>query len=176
MAVKKFGKQSVLAFMQSKFYRQFIDFAELVKSANISHPQQYIKRMVEIEYPPHMWHRDEAYSIYLEWMDMTITPQQQIENSITYLIDEVCAKENVKLENIFSHLGAQRTLQLVRQRRLSPWFLFASAKFQDMLREADQPTREAYASVINPSVWAKKFNDEANFMKAMKKEVSEMEL
>ena len=175
MRRRKFGKQSVMAFMASKFYRSFINFAELVAKANISDTSQYIKLMVENEMPPALWCRDQSYALYLNWMDQVADPIQQVQASIEYLID-ICEKEGVKLQTIFEHLGSQKILSLIRQRRLSPWFLFSSEKFIGMLRKLTPDERGVFSAVINAAVWSEKFQAQASKVKTISEIVKGLDL
>lgn len=175
MKVRKFGAQSAAAFMASKFYKAFINFAELVKKANIPNPTQYIKVMVENDMPPNMWCRDTSYALYLNWIDKASDPILQVAQSIEYLIS-VCEDEQVRLENIFQHLGTQRILQLIRQRRLSPWFLFASERFTSMLRALTPDERAVFSGVINAAVWSDKFQNEPHKVREINKIVKGMNL
>lgn len=156
MKIRKFGAQSAPAFMSSKFYKAFINFAELIKKTNLPSPVQYIKVMVDNDMPPNMWCRDTSYAMYLNWIDAASDPVDQVSESIQYLI-KICEEESVQLTDIFEHLGTQRILQLIRQRRLTPWFLFASKRFTSVLKSLSPEERSVFSGVINASVWSEKF-------------------
>ena len=175
MKARKFGQQSAAAFMTSKFYKAFINFAELVKKANIPNPSQYIKVMIENDMPPPMWCRDTSYAMYLNWIDKASDPIDQVSDSIEYLIG-ICEAEEVTLENIFTHLGTQRILQLIRQRRLSPWFLFASERFIGMLRGLSPDERAVFSGVINAAVWSDKFQNAPHKVREINKIVKGLNL
>ncbi len=154
--LRRFGEQSISAFTESRFYRTFINFAQMVIDANISKPEKYVELMVEENIQPPLWCKDAAYAIYLDWYDRTYDPLQQVSDSIDYLIT-LTEKEKVPLESIFEHLGSQKVLALMRQRRLSPWFLYKSSKFIALLRKLDKQELNAFGLVANISLWAERF-------------------
>src|SRR5271167_4313463 len=65
MKLKKFSQPGPGAFLESKFYRQFINFAQLVVDANISRPDRYMELMVQAEIAPALWLREQCYALYL---------------------------------------------------------------------------------------------------------------
>lgn len=175
MRFRKFSIPNAEAFKESKFYRMFIRFAQLVIDANISRPDKYIQLMVDGEISPSLWCADGAYTLYTKWMDLLHTPLEQVADSINYLFD-ICDKENVLLPEIFNHLGTQRLLSLIRQRRLSPWFLFCSASFAKILKTLDKDQLKAFDNVVNAQYWGSRFSQEKQTVEEIKKLVKELGL
>lgn len=175
MRIRRFKEQSAAAFIDSNFYNAFINFAKMVQATNIGKPERYIQLMVECDIPPVLWCRDNAYAIYLDWVDTLSDPMDTVQNSIEYLI-EMGKKLGVDLPNIIDALGSQQVLSLIRQRRLSPWVVFNSKKFGDMLRALSQDELKAFNLVINSSYWAKKFQGNAELVQQIKNIIAEMGL
>lgn len=176
MRMKKYSQPGAAAFMESKFYRSFINFAQMVIDANISRPDKYMELMVVGEVMPLLWCRDTAYAIYLEWTDKLADPMEQVGESINYLMD-VSERENVELKDVFAHLGIQQVLSLVRQRRLTPWLLFCSSSFKaHILSKLDASQVSAFGSVINAGYWTKKFETESGTLAKVKAIVAEFGL
>jgi hypothetical protein len=175
MRLRKFSVPNADAFKESKFYRMFIRFAQLVIDANVSRPDKYIQLMVDGEITPALWCADGAYTLYIKWLDLLHDPLEHVSDSINYLFD-LCEKEEVLLPNIFTHLGTQRVLSLVRQRRLSPWFLFCSAQFARILKSLDTEQLKAFNSVVNAQYWGDRFTQEKNTVAEIKKLVKELGL
>ncbi len=173
--MRKFGQPSAEAFMQSRFYQAFVNFANLVVDANISRPDKFIEIMVDGEVQPPLWCSPEAYNLYTAWYDSLHTPLEQVEESIAYLID-LAEKENVNLQDIFEHLGVQRILSYVRQRRLSPWFLFCSNKFSATIKSLDPSHLKAFDMVINANYWGQKFQTSKAIISQIKEITKELSL
>lgn len=159
MRLKHFNAPNISAFVESKFYRSFINFAQLVIDANISRPEKFMELMVEADVLPILWCREQCYSIYLEWMDKLHDPLDQVQDSINYLMD-ICEREEMKLGEVFEKLGAQRVLSLVRQRRLSPWLLFCAPSFGRFLKTIDKEQLKVFNTVVNAQFWSNRFQQE----------------
>ena len=156
MKLKRYSQPSSAAFLESKYYRSFLKFAQLVIDAGISKPERYIELMVAGEIMPPLWCRNEAYSVYLDWMDKLEDPMAQVVDSVSFLLD-VCDREGTTMSKVFVHLGAQRIISLLRQRQLTPWLLFCSASFGQLLKTLDESELRAFNSVVNSSYWATRF-------------------
>lgn len=175
MRLKKYSQPSSSAFVESKFYRAFINFAEMVIKANIPSPDKYIQLMVEGDIMPVLWCRDSAYAIYIEWVDRKSNPIDQVQQTVNYLFD-LAEKDGVKIQDIFDHLGIQEIISLVRQRKLTPWFLFCSAKFGAVLKKMDKSQLAAFNAVINSAFWAEKFQKNKSVIDDIKMIASEVGL
>ena len=175
MKHKRFSQPGAAAFMESKYYRAFINFAQLIVDANISNPEKYIALMVQHDLLPVLWCRDAAYSIYLEWVDKFSDPLDEVQESINYLFD-LCEKINANIDDIFKTLGPEKVLSLVRQRRLTPWLIFCSTKFGNLLKEMDKSQLSAFNTVVNASHWAARFQQNKTTVEEVKKIAKEVGL
>ncbi len=175
MRLKKFGQPSSAAFLESKYYRTFINFAQLIVDANISRPDRYMELMIEVDISPFLWCREQCYAVYLEWTDKLSDPLDQVQESINFLLD-LCEKESVKLPDIFEHLGAQRVLSLVRQRRLTPWLIFCSPSFGRFIKTIDPAQLKVFNNVVSSSYWGGRFQTERATIENIKMIVKEVGL
>lgn len=175
MRLKKFSVQGSAAFVESKYYRSFINFAQMIINAGIARPDKYIELMVAGDILPILWCRESAYAVYLQWNDKLSDPIEQVQSSVNCLLD-ICEKETVQLEDVFKHLGVQQILSLVRQRQLSPWLLFNSAKFGIVLKTFDQSQLIVFNNLINSEYWANKFQTELGTVSTIKNIVKEIGL
>lgn len=172
---KKFSVPSAEAFMESRYYRSFINFAQLIIDASISNPEKYIALMIEADVLPVLWCRDSAYAIYLEWRDKRSDPLDEVHSSINFLFD-ICEKENAQLASIFEFLGAQRVLSYLRQRRISPWLIFCCPSFGKFMRSLDSSELAAFNSAINSSYWSEKFQSNKKTVDMIKEIVATVQL
>lgn len=157
MTSRKYSKPSPAAFLESKFFKPFVKFAQLIVDANIAKPKKYIELMTLRDIQPILWTSNAAYAIYMEYLDKSVDPLEEVQESIDYLFD-ICEKENIPLiGQVAGHLGAQRILQLVRQKRISPWVLFNADSFKAIIAEMDSHERAALNTAINATYWSDKF-------------------
>jgi hypothetical protein len=163
MKMNRRSAQTSATFLESKFFKTFVKFAQMVIDANIGKPEKYMELMIAGDVDPTLWCRAEAYSIYLKWDDKDSDPIIEVQDSINYLFD-ICEKEGVltsegapDITKVLSHLGPQRIIILVRQKRLTPWLLFCAPGFTPILRAFDKGEHAALDGIINSEYWAKKF-------------------
>ena len=169
MNTRKFGSQTAEAFQQSRYYNAFNKFAKFTVNTNIGTPETYIRLMVENSIDPFLWIGTGAYDIFLASYDKKVDPLEQVQHSIEYLLS-LAEKENLDVSNIFEALGSQRILLLIRQRRLSPWFLLHSEKFSKLLKSLTAEERNVFANAINVGAWANRFQNNEH----LRKDISEI--
>lgn len=173
MKVRKFKSQSIDAFAASRYYKQFLKFATMVASAGISKPERYIELMVDGGITPDLWTREQCYTMYLDYMDTREKPLDQVVSSIQILMD-LADKEQVEYSKIVLHLGPQRLLSLISQRKISPWFLFHSASAQELIRNLTAEEKKAYDKIIKFSAWAERLQQHAAIREEIKTIVKEV--
>lgn len=172
MKVRKFKSQSVDAFANSRYYRQFIKFAQMVAAAGISKPDRYIEIMVDGGITPDLWTREQCYAMYLDYMDTREQPLEQVAASIQCLMD-IADAEGVEYAKIIAHLGPQRVLDLLAKRKISPWFLFHSATSQELIRSLSNEEKKAYDKTIKFSAWAERLQQHQEVREEIKTIVKE---
>jgi hypothetical protein len=156
---------SVDTFGTSRYYTTFVEFAKHVKKLSIGDPSKFLELMCAKDISPMLWRRDQCYTMYLEWIDKKQDPLEQVKNSIEELLD-LCDKENVEnLSDIFAHLGTRRLAELIRLRKLSPWFLFCSKGFGDFIKSVPKDESSELSAIMNPEHWTKRFQDSRDTVK-----------
>lgn len=158
MKQKKFKEQSIDAFLASRYYRMFLNFAAMVKAAGIHEPIRYVALMVEKSWSPDLWCRPDAYRAYLEWVDKVESPMNQVASSIKVLMD-IADKEEIGYGDVIKFLGSQKILHLIHQRKLSPWFVMNSTTMHNMLRALEREELNAFGRAININVWAARLEE-----------------
>jgi len=160
---RRFTPQTATTFLESKLFKTFVKFAQMVIDANIAKPEKYISIMLVADLNPTMWCRSNAYSLYLDHIDALSDPMQEVQDSINYLFD-LCEKEEwlndddtPNIKGVFVLMGVQRILSYLRQKRLSPWLLFCSKTFNEVLKHMDPSERSSLNNIINAEHWANKF-------------------
>jgi hypothetical protein len=175
MKKRRFGEPSAEAFMESRMFTSFNRFAEMVRKARITRPDKYIDLMLQADLQPPLWCGPTAYSVYTGWYDSLQSPLEQVQESIELLIT-LSESKGVKLGDILEELGSQGVLNLIQQRRLSPWFLFCSGKFSNMLRTLDAASLKSFNAVVNSAYWGKRFSESPKTIGEIKYIVQELNL
>ncbi len=164
------------AFLHSKFYNSFIRFAKFVKKVHLPDPELFIKLMKDKEISPTIWHDDQVYALYLEFLDRRAPPIKQAQITINTLFDFATERE-CDVSDIFNVLTSNEVIHLLRQRRLSPWILLNSTKFtQFFINNVVGEERIIMESIIRPDYWSEKFSTCPEDVERMKLYVAELSL
>lgn len=164
------------AFLNSKFYSSFIRFAKFVKRVHLPDPKTFIVLMKEKDISPSIWNNDQVYAIYLEFLDRKGDPKKQAQITIDTLFD-LAEAAKCDVSDVFTVLTPSEVIQLLRERRLSPWILLNSEKFRLFFADCVSPEeRIIMESIIRPNYWAEKFQSRPEDRQLMKTYVSELNL
>lgn len=164
------------AFLSSKFYASFIRFAKFVKKVNLPDPQSFILLMKERDIAPSIWNSDAVYAIFLEFLDRRGDPKKQAKTTIGTLYD-VAEEMECDVSEVFDHITSSHLIQLLRERRLSPWILLNSEKFQQFyVNKVSPEERIIMRSIIRPHYWAEKFQARPDDRGLMRTFVSKLNL
>lgn len=162
------------AFLESRYFRTFINFAQFVAKVALPLPEKFIWLMNEKKYPPTMWTTDDAYTQYLEFLDRKADPMDQVNLSIKTLLNIADAAE-CDISEVFECLKPMELMQLVRKRQLSPWLLLHSVKFKLYFRDhMSDEQKIILETLINPEYWSDRFDDHEDAVEQIKQYVNEM--
>ena len=141
------------AFMSSKSFVTFMNFAKFAQSVSLVKVDKFIKLMVDKDYPPFMWTSDEIYSLYLNYMQHNTSPKEHFAISLETLMS-ISEKNDIDVADVFELLQPTEIIRLMRIRKLSPWLLLFSKKFKKMLVERASPEQQQIIdNLIQPNIW-----------------------
>jgi hypothetical protein len=163
-------------FKTSKYFTAFLKFVKFVKAAHIPDTQAYIDLMVKEKIEPIYWTRDVVYGKYLEYVTRKLPTEKLIEITVKTIFDIADAGEVTESE-IFDVVTPNDVIQLLHQRRISPWILLNSKKFADFfMNKTTTEERVILESIINPEYWTKRFKSYPKDLELAKKCVSALEI
>lgn len=164
------------SFIQSRYFNTFIKFAKFVKQIRLPHVSKFIRLMKQKDLPPTMWTSDEVYQTYLEFIDHVMPPHDLAETSVETLFD-VAEEYDVDVSDVFDHIMPTEVIQLIRQRRLSPWILLRSKKFRNFFaNQTNTQEKIILETLIKPEHWMEMFQKQPETVKKMNLYVSELKL
>lgn len=164
------------AFLTSKFYKAFMSFAKFVHKTNIADVDTYIMLMSSDDITPTMWTLDAAYTRYIEFMDRRTPPDRHAEITIDTLFN-LAADYDVDVEDVFTKVTPAEVIQLLRQRRLSPWVVLKSGKFREFFtNKCSNEEQLMMQSIIRPANWTQKFEKHPDVVDRMKRYVAELSI
>ena len=167
---------AIESFMVSKYYQCFIRFTKHAQKLNLPDIDTFILLMKKEDISPTIWTNDQVYSIYLEYLDRRAAPAHQAKITVNTLF-KIADEKECDVSEVFEILEPNEVIDLLRERRLSPWLILFSGKFKQMLiNETTTEQRIIMETIIRPKYWAEKFTKHASDVELMKKYIEELGL
>jgi len=154
-------------FLSSAYYSSFMKFSAWARETGIPEPQKYVELMINSKIAPALWRRNEAYQIYLEHFDKRTDPITQATTTLETLLDLAEGLECSPGE-VFSKFQVGDILELIQQRRLSPWLLFCSRSFKVWYQGLHDADRSALMKSIGIDYWANKMESKPQVVAELK--------
>ena len=167
---------SAVAFKNSKYFTAFYNFSDFVKKAHLPDVKVFIDLMVRTNVDPNYWSSDAAYRRYLEHVTRKLPAKDLARITIKTLFDIADAAE-VDVSKVFDVLTPNEVIQLLHQRRLSPWILLNSKKFADFfINHTSTEEKVIMETIVNPDYWKDRFKKQPKDVKMVQKYVAELGL
>lgn len=154
-------------FITSSYYSSFINFGKWVRETAIHDPHKYVELMLEAKISPALWKRNEAYQIFLEYYDKRADPFEQAAITVETLLAFAEGLE-VSPSEVFKQLKVGEMLEMIQQRRMSPWLLFCSTSFKKWVGTLDPIDRTLLMKSINVEYWAVRLERQPKVVQELK--------
>lgn len=159
-------------FLVSTVFSSFISFAKFVKATKIPNPKTYIKLMISKNILPNLWTNDNMYVLFLEYMDNVSDPQEHINITLKTMY-HISEQADFDVQDFFNILTVGEIAQLVRQRKISPWVILHSRTFREFFINCNENDRTILETVIRPTFWKNKFENNPEGVKKVRKYLRE---
>lgn len=164
------------SFLHSKFYNAFMRFAKFCKDVRMPDAEMYIHYMIKIDVPPSMFTNNEIYASFIQEMDKNIPALQNAKITINTLFN-VAEDLGCGVNEVFDKIDPNDMIQLLIQRKVSPWFLLRSPKFSNMFSTRMTKTQKILlGTIIIPKIWAQKFKNNPDDVKKIETFVKALDL
>jgi len=164
------------SFLNSKLFNTFIKFSKHVNKVHLPDPNAFIRFMQERGIPPIIWTSDDAYTLYLEYLDRRAPARDRANTTIDQLLN-IAEDSNVDVSDVFDILEASDVIALLRRRSISPWILLKSPKFTKFYAtKTNNAERIILESLIRPDFWVDRFAKNPKMAQLMKVYVEELNL
>lgn len=170
---KNYDEQS---FLNSKYFKPFLNFIEFSKEKSIPDRIGYMKYMQEKKIAPSYWTNETYYNSYLAMFDKIYSPIKQVEMSYNYL-ESLSRILECDLDAVVNNIEVIDLIKMIACRKLSPWFLLFHGTFRDLIRfRLDDEKRILLETVINVDVWREKFKNNPKSVKKVKELINYLKL
>lgn len=165
------------SFLNSRYFTSFIKFIKFSNRMLLPNKIAFMKYMISLNMLPIHWCLDEVYVKYIENLDSAYTPIEQVAET-TKTLYELASIFECDIGDVFNHIQPVECIQLIKSRKLTPWLLLLSKKFHNYLSITISREQRNIISqtVINPSLWKKKFSNNLEYVTELKKIVQDLNL
>lgn len=163
-------------FVDSRLFKSFFNFIAFANKIALPGRNTFIKLMADIDIYPKDWTQDIVYQHYIEEFDNLFSPIEQAEISVDTVF-ELSRIFECETGEIFLYLDGNTLINIIRAKKLSPWFLLFSKKFKWFRTE--ELTREQkiiLSNYLDPKIWDRRFAKSSENVKRMKMYVNALEL
>lgn len=160
LKLSKFSKTaSIETFINSRYFKAFINFVDFINKISLPNEFCYMKFMVEKTILPDDWTKDYVYIEYIKNLDLTYTPIQQARQTIKTLGD-IANKNNCKIKDAMNYITPGSFVKLLKSRNLSPWLLFFCKSFNLYINSRlTKEQRIIISKLVDINLWKKKFEN-----------------
>jgi len=163
-------------FIAAPTYNSFFVFDSFSRKVDLPNIKLYMKIMVEKDLQPSIWVNDIAYSYYIDYMDKRVGSNQQASITVDSIFDW-CEVNDINSSDFFDYIPPNNLIKMILKRRLSPWILFNSKKFEIYYKnKLSSEQRKILDNIHSPSAWKNKFSKRQQEVTNMEKVVNEMQL
>jgi hypothetical protein len=163
-------------FMNSKYFNSFVEFVKFCNRVGVPDRKHYVEFMVDKGLMPTHWVMPDVYEEYIRHFDVSKTPKQMAEITMSTIFD---LSEIFECEpgEVFEHMTSADIMRLVTARKLSPWLLLFSQGFMNHIRTDTTPEQRILINtVISHKMWRNRFNEDPESVALMRSIVEEFKI
>ncbi len=173
--MKRRGCKSEDSFLRSASFPHFVKLCRFGREVHIPDLALYLKIMVAADRRPNTWISDRSYRIFLETMNSQTAATEMIEISAK-TIQSLAEKNEMRVPAYVLLMGIGEMLQLMRQRRLSPWIILNSNLFKRKIQEATPEEKEIIAKLIDADYWTIAMRDNGSALSLARRASEALEI
>jgi len=163
-------------FVVSKYYSAFFKFVKFVREMGIPDVNLYIKLMSQESIQPSHWYNDDIYNFFINYLDNECSPNTHIKITLLTL-DKLANHFDCEINEVFDHLRASDTINLVQTRNLSPWVLLLSKKFKQYLqKEVNAEESKLIENAIHINKWKLIMESKRNFIPKTREYLTQLDI
>ena len=162
------------SFLDSRYFRTFMNFAEFVQRVDMPLVDRFIWLMVEKKYPPTLWTTNEAYVLFLEFLDYKTTPDELFTLSLQTLF-KAAVDADVDIKDVFDIIHPNDLIHMIRKRKISGWLLLNSSAFERIFTTKMSPEQQMIVeTLIRPDHWYDQFEQHSEYRKKVREVLDEI--
>jgi hypothetical protein len=162
-------------FAKSPYYNAFVKFGSFVHNINPLYPEKFIDWVVKSGVKLDHWCRDALYEKYVLELIHTENVETALQRSVMHM--QTWANDNNSAWNhYFSYVSVNRATYDIRDGKISPWILLNCQTGKKLLSSMNDEQLSSISTIIDPTVWVKKFKTLRQDLELVKQVVKEANL
>lgn len=162
-------------FLNSKFFKSFINFLDFSNEKGIPDRDGYIDLMVERDIAPMHWCNNYYYEYYMEVFDDVYDPIRQYEMTLDFL-GKVREATGCDFNEILFQIHPIDLMKLIAKRKVSPWFLLFTKTFKDYCREMDKEQKILMSTIIPIMTWQERISRKKEEVEKIKEMIEKLKV
>lgn len=159
---------SVLDFINSRYYNDFLKLAAFVHRYNIIHPKEYIDFLIKNSIRLNLWYTEASYEKFIKYFVSKEDPYSGVERSVRF-IEKWADQKDKNIEDFFKDVNTNIAVNALRSGKISPWLIYISDNSNNLLDRLDDSQIKLIQDVINPVVWKIKLSKFKSEVRELKK-------
>lgn len=154
-------------FIKNSYYSAFVKFGLYCVEVGVINPSVYATYLQKNRIPIDTWTSDRTYTKYLVDYLRTEDALDSVKRSMDTLL-EISNNENIRLEDVFKYIHANKICHNIVSGKISPWVLYHSRSGVEFLGNLTQDQTRLIIDYIDPERWTIKFRREADTVATVK--------
>lgn len=163
---------NVQTFLDSKYYNCICQFIKYSKVIGLPDKNLYIDFMISCKLLPNFWRNEELTTFYMQKFDEITPPRKLIKISLSTL-STLTELLDCPVDKVFTKLEPIELIQLINERKITPWLLLLSKSFLIYMRDiANSQDRILLNSIVDADVWRLRFKKNPEIVQYVKQIVN----
>lgn len=162
-------------FCDSPFYNAFVKFGSFLSNVRPLYPEKYIEHIVTSGIKVDKWCDEKLYEKYVIDLIFKENVETALERSINTMV--AWGEDNkAQWNHYFLYASTNRVTWDIKDGKISPWLLLNSTSGREMLAKFNDEQLNMLVTVLDPTVWNRKFKTQRADLELVKHIIQESKL
>lgn len=153
-------------FVNSPFYKGFVEFGHYVADMKMNNPDKYIDFLIRNDVPLKKWTNDRIYEMFVTEILKKEKPVYAIERSIKNM-ERWAEEHDSAWEDYFNKASNFKIVSNIKTGKISPWIIYNTKSGKRFLKTLSENEINYIYNIINPEYWKTRFNKDDEDTKAI---------
>lgn len=166
------GNKTYEEFAKSPYYIAFVKFGSYVSNVNPLYPDHYIDWVIRSGTKLDQWCKESLYEKYAVELILSEPVETALDRSVKHMIEWADAK-SLNWNQYFKQVSSSRAAFDIKDGKVSPWLVLNAPSGKELLARLDDTQLTSISTIIDPSVWLKKFKTNKSDVELVRQVVKE---